>query len=111
MGQCGCGDFYPLWKLPGPDGSQYTIELLPACDYCREPLAVRISQLRGDALDHWEIDQVPDFEMRDLGSKGDHSDGFVLVVDIEKLADKLGFEYDKIAVYHALQEARPKDNR
>ena len=67
MGQCGCGDFYPHFQLPGPDGSVYTISLHQGCNDCETPAGVIITRLKGEALVDWDVKYLPQLHLRGYG--------------------------------------------
>jgi len=63
MGACGCSDAGHWYKLDGPDGVTYLIELLPACSYCDVGPSIRIRRIPGDCDQEWlltELDHVQD---------------------------------------------------
>lgn len=52
MGQCGCGDTSPNYKIAGHDGLIYTFQVYPGCRYCSTPAGIVISQYEPDDH-HW----------------------------------------------------------
>lgn len=112
MGQCGCGDFYPEFTLPGPDGSLYAIELFSGCHDCHAPAGVHIAKLSGEQIGEWEAEYIPKLELHPLNPVMDkevekgYRDRFLTLVDVDALAKYIGFEGDKIEVYRGLAEAR-----
>lgn len=111
MGQCGCGDFYPQFKLPGPNGSIYAIELFSGCHDCRSPAGVSIVRLSGEQLQEWEAEHIPLLEWAERSRlRGDgYKDRFLTLVDVEKLAKYLDLGHDLTEVYRGLADARPED--
>ncbi len=59
MGECGCGDFAAEWKLPGPNGVLYAIEVYPGCSYCDNPAGVVVYRVRTDD-DAFNVAGLPD---------------------------------------------------
>lgn len=112
MGQCGCGDFYPQFTLPGPDGSVYALQLFNGCHDCRAPAGIVINKLSGEQLDMWEIEHIPKLELRptpDHKPDCEFREACLVTVDVEKLAKYIGFEDDLVEVYRGLAEARGKN--
>ena len=109
MGQCGCGDFHPQFKLPGPEGSFYALQLYTGCLDCRTPAGIIVAKLKGDEVDEWDVKHIPDLTW--TGSKQepepDYQERALALVDIEKLAKYLGLEDDDIEVYRGIQAALP----
>lgn len=108
MGQCGCGDFKPNFKLPGPNGSVYCIELFSGCHDCRAPAGVVIEKLSGEELITWDVQTIPTAQLVNLGKSDDHQTRAWALVDVEALAKYIGFEDDEIELYRGLQATRPK---
>lgn len=105
MGSCGCGDFSPLWKLPGPDGITYAIEIYGPCDFCYTPLGVRIYQITDDQLTTWGVDELPDLEMYGYActDRGDlNAEALIALLDPEQLKLDLLDEYES---YHVVKSA------
>ena len=61
MGQCGCSESYPEFKLKGPDGIYYTVEVAYPCPYCRNPASIIVHK--------WDDKQ--DIEIFDIESEPD----------------------------------------
>lgn len=40
MGACGCGDTTPMFRMPGPAGVVYGVEVYESCHYCETPAGV-----------------------------------------------------------------------
>lgn len=61
MGECGCGNFSAKWKLPGPNGVLYAIEVYPGCSYCDNPAGVVVYRVRtdDDAFDVAGLPELP----------------------------------------------------
>ena len=53
MGECGCGNYQPRWRLPGPGGIVYTIETYRGCDYCQTPSGVVIYRHDAETAASW----------------------------------------------------------
>lgn len=64
MGQCGCGDYRPNVKFPGPDGSTYTLEIHDSCRYCETPFGVVITRHPEltDENDDYLVRELPDVD-------------------------------------------------
>lgn len=59
MGECGCGDTTPEFRLPGPDGITYGIEIYGSCHYCETPAGVVIYRFDAAEAAVW-LDGVED---------------------------------------------------
>jgi hypothetical protein len=71
MGSCGCGDFCADYRLPGPDGSVYSIRTYLACNNgCDTPHSVivyRFSTL--DSAKEWGVDSLPELPFGTFNGK------------------------------------------
>lgn len=58
MGQCGCSDFNPVGKIPGPNDDCYVLQIYPGCQQCNAAAGVIIYQMTEKELnDDWgEVD-------------------------------------------------------
>jgi len=66
MCECGCGSIAPDVKLPGPDGTFYTITVDPGCKDCGTPVGVIIGRLSAaDATEEYNRD-LPDAKFNTL---------------------------------------------
>lgn len=63
MGQCGCGDFQPVAKMPA-NGGLYALEVYEGCDDCRTGAAIRLTYFpTKDVLeDNWRLREVPSIQ-------------------------------------------------
>jgi hypothetical protein len=59
MGQCGCSDTIPDFRLPGPDGVHYGIQIYSSCHYCVTPAGVDIYRFDDTGAEEW-LDGVPE---------------------------------------------------
>ena len=50
MGYCGCGEGFGDYRMPGPEGTVYTVRVYQPCDYCETPGAVILLRVSGDDL-------------------------------------------------------------
>jgi len=60
MGQCGCGDYSPSFKMPGPRGIVYTISFYRACDYCETPSGIIINRMDKRSQRDFDVGDLPD---------------------------------------------------
>lgn len=102
MGQCGCGDFYPDFKLPGPDGILYAIQLYRGCHECHTPVGVIVSRLKGDEIETWDAQELPDLEFNEISES--YHEALLPVVEPTVVAKHLDLEHDLIEVYRALRQ-------
>lgn len=102
MGQCGCGDFYPDFKLPGPDGALYAIQLYRGCHECQTPVGVIITRLKGaEEIEDWEAQHAPDLAFNEI-SEG-LQEVLLPIVEPTTVAKHLDLEHDLIEVYRAMR--------
>lgn len=59
MGQCGCGDFNGMWRLPAPGGKWYVIGPYGGCKDCAAPVGLMIDLMDASDLRHWEAGKLP----------------------------------------------------
>lgn len=59
MGSCGCGDYSPSWRLPGPGGIVYTIEMKRGCPDCGTPHGIVIYQHDAATARSWRDEDRP----------------------------------------------------
>lgn len=103
MGQCGCGDFLPQFKIPGPGRSLYTLQVYMPCDYCQTPAGVIVSRLDGpEEIESWDAQHLPDLPFNAVSNR--HHEKFLGVADPKAIAKHLDLEHDLIEVYRALQQ-------
>lgn len=62
MCECGCAQFSPSYKMPGPDGATYVIEIKRPCHDCSTPLGFIIHRMSEKDVVEWGADMA-----RDLG--------------------------------------------
>ncbi len=80
MGSCGCSDFDPKYKLAGPKGSVYAIEITHPCHYCQSPAGVVFHKFtKKDDMRDWEINELPDLPF--FAENVDQPLAAILVVD------------------------------
>lgn len=81
MGACGCGDYAADFKLPGPDGIVYAIEVRTPCDYCSTPAGVVLHRFTATGAKEWGADKLPEFVFPKSGDRDyeDSSRGLAVV--------------------------------
>ena len=105
MCECGCGEFHADFKMPGPNGTVYLLQVYPSCDNgCDMPAGVRIMKIKPER--EWaglsDIECAEEAEFFDVGGLGDKSadggeygaDFFVSVVHVRQLQKQLGEDGD-----------------
>lgn len=60
MGQCGCGDFAAQHKIPGPDGTVYSVQVYDSCSECQTPAGVILTKHDAESREMWDVDHLPD---------------------------------------------------
>ncbi len=100
MGACGCGEWDPSAKLPGPDGTFYVLQVYRGCEHCNADASVIITKMTPDELALWESN-VPDLEPRWTSPDGAVVESVLPVVDVNDLATML--KVPSVSVYHALR--------
>lgn len=95
MGACGCADYNGQWRLAGPKGLVYVVEVYDGCEYCETPAGVRFYRFGKESARDWNVRELPDL----LANHGYSEDGdtgdaerLVGVVDGAALRDVLGEE-------------------
>ena len=68
MGACGCGDYQPMFRVPGPDGIMYALEVYAGCEYCSTGPGVMIHRHGETGRRDWDVDQLPELPFHDLGA-------------------------------------------
>lgn len=101
MGECGCGNFYPEFKFPGPDGSVYALQVYRGCEGCQTPVGVIISRLTGEEIEEWDVEHLPELPFHDISEN--YREYLVQVADPMKVAQHLDLDHDRIEVYRAMQ--------
>ena len=89
MGECGCGDGFGDVRLPGPDGSVYTIRIAQACDYCDTPLWLLIDRFSAEFAPDCPLDDIPELAMPPYAGKCDLLCGAIIIMQPETLARAL----------------------
>jgi len=96
MGSCGCGDYMADFRLPGPDGTTYTISLYRGCEYCSAPPGVVITRHDADEAETWGDEQLPALDWYEFDRAGVNAEAGIPCVDMDALkqaiADGLKFE-------------------
>lgn len=60
MGECGCGDGFGMWQLPGPEGTVYTFDLYYGCAGCANAVGITLHRYQGEAAEEClPSDDVP----------------------------------------------------
>ena len=72
MGQCGCGDGFGDFRIPGPEGTTYTVRTYRPCSYCETPGAVILERHRGDLARNSR--EIPEVEWVETGD--DYADAW-----------------------------------
>ena len=68
MGKCGCGDFQGDFKFKGPNNITYVLQVYPSCDYCDNPAGIILYAMSPEDCKDWDVDTIPDIEIRDVGT-------------------------------------------
>lgn len=118
MGQCGCCDYQPEFKLEGPAGTVYTIQLDPGCRYCDEHrIGLIVHRLKDETAHDWEAYRTDPLEFKSVDDGGNFAEARYLVLNpdhlIKRLTEELGgsiedpdlAEIVKDAVRETMQEA------
>ena len=102
MGQCGCGDFQPMFKFPAPDGAWYAFEVYPGCGYCDNGPGVTIHRMSAQESEEWDVPHLPDLPWHELGypNAGDVAEFAIPIIETAALRAAIhnvvgdGDEYD-----------------
>lgn len=110
MGQCGCCDFHPEFKLEGPPGVVYTIQLDPGCPDCQEHrIGLIIHRLEGETITAWDAQHTPDFEMKEVDDGGKFAEARYLVLNPEhlerRLIEELGASFENPDLAEIVKDA------
>lgn len=68
MGACGCGDYQPMFRFPGPDGTVYALEVYAGCGDCATGPGVMIHRHGEEGRRDWDVDHLPELPFHDLGA-------------------------------------------
>lgn len=68
MGQCGCSDFQPDFKIAGPGDYTYVVSVYRSCDHCETPAGVLIYKMSPEDCDEWDVHRLPEVEISDVGT-------------------------------------------
>jgi hypothetical protein len=55
MCECGCGNTEPDWRLPGPDGITYAIQVYPSCSDCGTPAGLIVYRFTAEEARSWGV--------------------------------------------------------
>lgn len=69
MCECGCGDFNASWRLPGPKGTTYSIQVYPGCDFCDTPAGILIGKHSKEDAAAWGVPDLPEPTFPKLNDK------------------------------------------
>lgn len=109
MGACGCGDFDSRYKLAGPDGITYSINIYSSCHYCHTPVAVDIHRHSPEGVSEWEIDQLPELPIPPYSEGSIDGLGSIVVLDSDVLAgclnEQTGNSVDSLEMRFAVESA------
>jgi hypothetical protein len=86
MGECGCSSTDVTYRLPGPPGVHYGIEIYPSCNYCFTPVGLVVHRFDDENAEMWMSGIAePDFQ----GYEG-VEEVLLPIIDAEHLAAALG---------------------
>lgn len=60
MGECGCSSTDVMFRIPGPEGVHYGIEIYGSCHYCHTPAGVVVHRFNDEWAKDWLTEHVPD---------------------------------------------------
>lgn len=91
MCECGCGDYEGDFRLDGPDGIIYAIELKHPCRNCDAPGGIVIHRFSAELAREWGADQLPRFPFMTLrdGKEFDGTSGGIPVIDVQTMVHAL----------------------
>ena len=70
MGHCGCADFNPILRMPGPDGFVYAIGVYPSCVSCDSPAGITITKIPLADVENCNVGTLPEIDFDfNLGEK------------------------------------------
>lgn len=117
MGECGCGDFDSQYKLAGPEGVTYSINIYSSCHYCNTPVAVDIYRHSAQGVEEWGVNELPDLPIHGYGAvlKGEEPKeeidglGTIVVLDPDVLTkvlnEDLGQDFQEQDIRFAIERA------
>ena len=107
MGACGCGNFNANFKFKGPGDSTYVFQLYAACSYCNTPAGVILYKMSPEDCADWCVDDLPDVEIRDVGTLIGVVDPGVLLKELSKSWEDMEYAEPDFNVAFSRAENEP----
>lgn len=87
MCECGCVGMGPKYKLPGPIGTTYTIQVYPGCRDCGTPIGLVVSHFAAEVANDHAIEDVAPMKLEEVFSG--HSEAAITILHPPNLRHEL----------------------